>query len=409
MAFNQVVSFHHGYVVSAGQTGSNIAGLYGLLLKGSVNATGVCIDPSGNIYVTDVSRHIVLKITQNDAISVIGGLAGASGSNTDQTVTAAASRFNSPRGICCDRNGDLYICDTGNNQIRKISNNKVSLVAGAANGASGTADGVGSAARFNRPYDIDIDSAGNLFVADTYNHAVRRIKGGVVQNFAGLRGTSGNLPLWADMTTAVGISGVNTRFTRPESIAVDYNGYIYVGDTGNYCIKRIDQAGNVRVYSGDSTFGRSLGTSPLYAKTCKYQYLRFSDVDKSGNLFIIDYNEGGPSRLVRIDREGRPGNVLDWNGLDNGQYVVSVAVDHMNKLVIIESEYNKLEFSSSSSSSTSSSSHSSESIGNTSSSESSVSSRSSSSSSSNSSSSSSETEANVSTSSSTSRSSSSSS
>ena len=160
MAFNQVAKFIQGYVVTSGNTSGIIAGVNQLLVPGSTDLAGVCVDPSGNIYVTDASKHIILKISQSGTISTIGGSTGVSGNNTSETVSAEDSRFNYPTGIICDRNGDLYVCDTNNHQIRKISNDKISLVAGAATPASGTADGVGDAARFNNPYDVCIDPSG---------------------------------------------------------------------------------------------------------------------------------------------------------------------------------------------------------------------------------------------------------
>lgn len=346
MAFNQVLKYYQGYVASQGHTGGVIAGLLGLLVKQSTHLTGACTDYSGNIYVTDCVNHIILKITESGRINTIGGLSGVSGNNSSDDVTAAASRFNYPTGICCDRNGDIYVADTNNHQIRKISNNKVSLVAGAATPTSGTADGIGKGARFNTPYDIDIDFSGTIYVADTFNHAIRRIKGGVVTTIAGLRGTSGHAPVWAQMTTAQGITGPNARFNRPYSVSVGPTGYIYVGDTENHVIKRIDPAGNVRIFSGTGVFGRALGT----AKTCQYQYLKYSDVDKNGDLYILDFEEGGLSRIVRVNEEGKPGNAVDYRYKTTGKYAAAVVCNPSSHLIVIESEQPFIEYSSSSSS-----------------------------------------------------------
>ena len=355
MAFNQVTRYVQGYVVSSGNTGGIIAGVSGLLLKGSTSLTGACVDPNGNIYVTDAAKHIVLKITQAGTISVIGGLSGSSGNNGANTVSVANSRFNYPTGIICDRNGDLFVCDTNNHQIRKISNDKVSLVAGAATPTSGTDDGVGSAARFNRPYDIAIDPSGVFYVADRDNHAIRKIVGGTVSTIAGAKGTPGDAPIWAQMTTAAGVLGTTARFTRPEAVAVDPKGYIYVSDTGNHVIKRIDPAGRVRIFSGSGSIGTNIGT----AKTSTYQDLKFSDINKSGEIFMVDYNEGGASRLLRINEEGVPGVIVDFASTGDGEYLISVACTPASKLMVIQSDVTELEYSSSSSSSLDSSSSSS--------------------------------------------------
>jgi len=378
MAFNQVAKYYQGYVSSVGHTGGIIAGLWGLLVKGSTHVSGVCTDPTGNIYVTDAKKHIVLKVTESGVISVLSGLSGTSGNNGANTVTAANARFNFPSGICCDRNGDIYVCDTNNHQIRKISNNKVSLVAGAAIPTAGTADGTGTSARFNRPHDIDISRSGLLYVADTNNHAIRKIDGGVVSTTAGLKGTSGNVPVWADMTTAQGVLGTVARFNNPHSVAVDPNGYIFVGDTDNHVIKRIDPAARVRIFSGSGAFGTNIGT----AKTSTYQDLTWSDIDRSGSLFIVDFNEGGTTtRILRVNGEGVPAVVVDFSGSSSDPHVVSVVVNNSANLVVVESDFTSLLYSSSSSTSESSSSTSDSSSSSTSESSSSSTSESSSSSS----------------------------
>ena len=357
MAFNQVAKFIQGYVVTVGNSGGIIAGVNQLLVPNSTNLAGACVDPNGNIYVTDASKHIILKITQGGTISTIGGLSGTSGNNGSSTVSAADSRFNYPTGIICDRNGDLYVADTNNHQIRKISNNKVSLVAGASIPASGTSDGVGTAARFNKPYDVALDPSGVLYVADTNNHAIRKIVGGTVSTIAGAKGTYGHAPVWSQMTTAAGVLGTTARFAYPQAIAVDPNGFVYVSDTDNHVIKRIDPGGRVRIFSGSGTFGRTLGTS----KTSTYQDLKFSDVNRSGEIFMVDYNEAAPSRLLRINEDGVPGVVVDFSSTGDGEYLVAVTCDASSKLIVIESEYTTIEYSSSSSSSIDSSSSSSDS------------------------------------------------
>ncbi len=341
MSINQVVNYYQGYIQSIGNNGSKIAGLIGLSLKGSVTLADACVDYSGNIYVTDPVQNIILKINGSGTIFLLAGLSGISGNNGSNTVSCSDARFNYPTGITCDRNGDLYICDTNNHQIRKISNNKVSLIAGSPSCESGTADG--TAARFNSPYGIDIDESGNIYVADTMNHAIRIIRGGVVSTFAGLKGTSGNYPVWSDMTTSYGVLGTDARFNSPYAITANSNGYVFVSDTGNSVIKRIDSAGRVRIFSGSGTYGRVNGNS----KTCRYQDLKYMDVTKSEELYVIDYNETGVSRLMLVNREGSAYPVIDWSLASEGLNAASIVCDQAAHLIVIESDY--IEISSSSS------------------------------------------------------------
>jgi len=337
MAFNQLDNYYQGYVKSIGNSKGIIAGISGLAIKGSTSLADACVDRSGNIYVTDKDKHIVLKVTDGGVITVLAGLSGTNGNNGDTTVSCADARFNNPTGITCDKNGDLYVCDTLNHQIRKISNNKVSLVAGKAIPGSGTADGVGNAARFNAPRGICIDYSGILYVADTLNHAVRVIRGGTVSTLAGLKGTSGNAPVWADMTTSVGITGPNARFDSPVGIAVNPNGYVFVSDTNNSVIKRIDPSGNVRIFSGSGVFGRSIPAWPN-AKTSTFQYPRYCDITRSEELYVIDYNANGPSRLMVIEREGNTGIIVDWELTGEGPYAAAVACNPAAHLKVILAE-----------------------------------------------------------------------
>jgi len=192
----------------------------------------------------------------------------------------------------------------------------------------------------------------------------------VVSTIAGAKGTSGNAPVWAQMTTASGVFGTTARFSYPKAVAVDPRGYIFVSDTDNHVIKRIDPAGRVRIFSGTGAFGTNIGT----AKTSTYQDLTFSDINKSGEIFMVDYNEAGPSRLLRINEEGVPGVVINFSSTGDGQYLASVACDASSKLIVIQSDYTTIEYSSSSSSSIDSSSSSSSQSSSSSSSSSSLSS-----------------------------------
>ena len=363
MSFNQVAKYLRGYLESVGNQGGIIAGLTGLSIKGSTKIAGICCDYSGNIYVTDYEEHIVLKITESGVITVIAGVSGQAGNNGNNTVTATEARFRRPVGITCAKNGDLYVADSGNNQIRRISNNKVSLVAGNIDGSSGTDNGVGSNAQFNRPHGIAIDNSGIIYVADKNNHSVRKINGGVVTTLAGLNGTSGDYPEWTDMTTAQGVLGANARFDTPFDVCVNANGYVFVMDSGNHVIKRIDPAGNVRVFSGSGVDGTSLGTSPYFSRTCEYRDLRFCDVTKSEEIYLIDYEENMPARLLTVNREGRPFVVVDFDNLNGsstssegywGEYVSAVVCNPAGHIIVAESIFVTDKYYSSSSSSSSS-------------------------------------------------------
>ena len=131
---------------------------------------GITIDPDENLYVTDTNNHIIRKITPDGVVTTFAGTAGTPGS-ADGTGTNAS--FNSPYGITIDPDGNLYVTDTGIQTIRMITpGGVVTTIAGTA-GSTGSADGTGTNASFDHPHGITVDPAGNLYVADTNNHSIR--------------------------------------------------------------------------------------------------------------------------------------------------------------------------------------------------------------------------------------------
>jgi sugar lactone lactonase YvrE len=219
----------------------------GLAGSGSANGSGAsarfngpqstAVDISGNIYVADGGNNTVRKITSSGDVTTLAGQAGSAGS-TDGTGSSA--RFNFPSGIAVDSAGDLYVADTNNHTIRKITAaGVVSTLAGNV-GANGNTDGTGSAARFNGPRGVAVDSSGIVYVADTKNFAIRMITpAGVV-------------------TTLAGPSG---GYFLPQGVAVDASGILYVADTDNYTIRKRTPDGTHTILAGTPGFaGTADGT-----------------------------------------------------------------------------------------------------------------------------------------------------
>jgi streptogramin lyase len=152
-------------------------GSYSIFAENSAlnGLTGITIDSSSNLYVSATSNNTICKITPAGVVTTIAGTAGSSGS-TDGVSSSA--QFNSPWDIDIDAAGNLYVADRGNNLIRKLTNSSgtytVSTIAGLA-GSTGSADGTGLAARFNAPTGLAVDASGNIFVTDTGNDTIRRL------------------------------------------------------------------------------------------------------------------------------------------------------------------------------------------------------------------------------------------
>jgi sugar lactone lactonase YvrE len=197
---------------------------------------GVATDSSGNIYVADTDNDTVRKITPDGMVSTFAGAPGQPGSS-DGAGTAA--RFSAPEAIATDHLGNVYVADSANCTVRKITPAAtVSTLAGMA-GVCGSIDATGAAVRFSLPIGIATDSLGNVYVSDA--DAVRKItQVGAVSTLAGMSGVSGN---------ADGV-GASARFNDPRGIAIDSANNLYVADRGNSTIRKITQAGVVTTVVG---------------------------------------------------------------------------------------------------------------------------------------------------------------
>jgi sugar lactone lactonase YvrE len=256
------------------------------------NPQGLATDTSGNIYVADQDNHAIRKITANG------------------TVTTVAGSF--------------------------ISDN--SAFTGSATGFSGSADGGGKTnARFNKPADVAVDAAGNIYVADSGNHAIRKIStNGTVTTLAGTKGAAGK----------INALGANARFRAPQGIAVDGNGTVFVADTGNQVIRRITANGTVTTFAGAAFTGSAspLGGRASFTKsahaafigsadstnlpasvdgnatTARFSYPTDITIDSVGNLYVTD---SGTEKVRRITTNG---TVTTLGGSPDGFFYNPLAV-----------------------------------------------------------------------------------
>jgi hypothetical protein len=194
---------------------------------------GVARDAAGTLYVADSTNHTIRKVTSAGVVTTFAGTAGSAGS-ADGLGTAAS--FNFPTGIALDASGNVYVSDTTNNLVRKITPaGAVTTLAGVA-GIVGSSDGIGGNALFNAPGGLAVDASGNIYLADTGNSTIRKITpANVVTTFAGLPGVAGLRDG----------SGSTAWFNQPKALTVDGSGNVWVADTGNAAIREITPAGVV--------------------------------------------------------------------------------------------------------------------------------------------------------------------
>lgn len=244
-----------GVVVSCGPATFSVSTLAGRGTVGEANGSGavaqfraphgVAFDSSGNVFVADFSSDKIRRVTPAGVVSTFAG-SGVPG-GVDGVGTAAS--FNRPRQIAVDSSGTVYVAESEGHKIRKITpDGVVSTLAGS--GVQGSADGAGSAASFRFPFGIAVDSIGNVYVGDLNNNKVRKISpDGVVSTLAG-SGASGG----ANGT------GAAASFNRPAGVAVDVDGNVYVAEISGRKVRRITPAGVVSTLAGSGVQGSADGT-----------------------------------------------------------------------------------------------------------------------------------------------------
>lgn len=243
--------------------------------------TGVAVDSSGNVYVADAWTSTIRKITP---AAVVTTFAGSSGVNGYADGTGSAARFNSPTGVATDIAGNVYVADQGNRRVRKITPaGDVTTLAGGS--ACGSCDGTGSAAGFEQPVGVAVDSAGNVYVADATGNRIRKITPlAVVSTLAG-NGSQGS---------ADGV-GTAATFLTPWGVAVDSAGNVYVADLGNNKIRKITPAAVVSTLAGTGLEGSSDGVGSA-ATFYQPSGLR---VDSAGNVYVADHINNKIRKIIQ--------------------------------------------------------------------------------------------------------------
>lgn len=240
---------------------------------------GVAVDGSGTIYVADSYNHRIRKITQSGVVTT---LAGSTQGFADGT--GAAAQFSAPSDLAIDAAGTIYVADTNNHRIRKITQSGV--VTTLAGSTQGFADGTGAAALFNRPTGITSTSAGNLYVSDRNNHRIRKVsQSGVVTTLAG-----------SSPFGSVDGTGTAAKFSYPRAIVLDSVQNAYVADSTNHRIRKITPSGVVTTLAG-STSGYADGTGTA----AQFNNPSGIVIDASGNLYVSDRNN---NRIRKVTQSG---------------------------------------------------------------------------------------------------------
>jgi sugar lactone lactonase YvrE len=281
---------------------------------------GAAVDSSGNVYVADSGNNTIRKITPAGVTITIAGTAGLSGS-ADGLGTNAL--FNHPAGLAVDGSGNVYVADFGNSTIRRITPaGSVITFAGAA-GQAGNVNATGTNALFNQPEGVAVDSSNNVYVADYGNNIIRKITpAAVVTTFA----------------------GTANSFYQPGGVAVDGAGNVYVADTANNVIRKITPAGAVTILAGTTnSFGSLDGPE---ANALFYQPSAIA-VDSAADLYVADYVNNTIRMITAAGTvstlAGLPGNYGSMDGTGtNARFwgPLGIAVDGASNLYVADSGNN---------------------------------------------------------------------
>ncbi|MFF9410829.1 NHL repeat-containing protein [Streptomyces anandii] len=241
------------------------------------NPHGVAVDGSGNLYIADYSNHRVRKVTPDGIITTVAGN-GQPGFVSDGGP-AVATKLNAPIGVAVDRSGNLYIADYSNHRVRKVApDGIITTVAGNGQGGFVSDGGPAVATKIYYPWGLAVDEADNLYIADRYNHRVRKVtSNGVITTVAG-NGQPGYI--------ADGGPAVATTLHYPSSVAVDGAGNLYIGDGHNHRVRKVTPQGAITTVAGNGIAGYIADGGPAVGQQLYYPY--GVAVAPSGDLYIGD-------------------------------------------------------------------------------------------------------------------------
>jgi uncharacterized repeat protein (TIGR01451 family) len=272
------------------------------------NPQGLALDASGNLYVADAGNYRVRKIDGSGNITTVAGNGVCCG-HTGDGGAATAAQIGSPYAVAVDASGNLYIADVSNNVIRKVASSGT-IATAAGNGAFGFSGdgGAATSAKLDGPYGVAVDAAGNLYIADRFNSRVRMVSStGTITTFAGTG---------ACCTLGDGGAATSAFLDSPTGVAVDGAGNLYIADTFNERVRKVDGTGTINTVAGNGNYGYSGDGGPASAAAFRYPYAL--SVDASGNVAVVDQNNNAVRLLTPAEAEP----VLTIQSSHNGAFML---------------------------------------------------------------------------------------
>ncbi len=302
---------------------------------------GVAVDASNNLYIADSYNSCVRKVDSSGIITTVAGI-GKSWNYSGDGQQATNATLGDPRGVAVDASGNLYIADSGNSCVRKVDRlGIITTIAG-----NGQSDYLGDGqqatnASLNYPYGVAVDASGNLYIADSGNNCVRKVdSSGIITTIAG----NGQSDYLGD-----GQQATNASLNNPWGVAVDASGNLYIADSGNSCVRKVDSSGIITTVVG---IGQSWDYSGdgQQATNATLRFPLAITFDTSGNLYIADSANSCVRKvdsfgiITTVAGNGQPDYLGDGqqaaNASLNNPY--GVAVDAPGNLYIADSDNNRV-------------------------------------------------------------------
>ena len=253
------------------------------------NPSGIAVSDTGEIFIADTENHRIRRVSPSGVIETVAGT-GRPGFLGDRRA-ATRARLSSPRGLALDGTGRLYIADSGNHRIRAVDTDGIiSTIAGTGRPGFFGDDGPATASRLTQPHAVAVDVFGDVYIADTGNHRIRRVSNEIITTVAG--------------SSRIGFAGDGgpanlAALSSPEGVAVDMFGVVYIADTRNHRVRRVDLDGSIATIMGTGRDSYSGDGSP--ATSASLRLPRGVAVDWRGGVYVADT---GNHALRRINVSG---------------------------------------------------------------------------------------------------------
>jgi uncharacterized protein (TIGR03437 family) len=318
----------------AGNGAAGFSGDGGPATGAGIYPAGVVVDGSGNLFIPDAVNNRVRKVSTNGIVTTVAGNNGCCGFSGDGGPATRASLVG-PIGVAVDGEGNLFIADSNNNRVRKVSTDGI-IATVAGNGTSGFSGDGGPAinAQMAGSNGVAVDGEGNLFIADHNNNRVRKVStNGIIATVAG-NGTSG--------FSGDGMPATSAQIWGPDGVAVDGSGNLFIADTTNNRVRKVSTDGIIATVAGNGTSGFSGDGGPA-TKAAMWHPLGIA-VDGSGNLFIADTTNDRVRKvstngtITTVAGGGNSGSAGDGGPATSAQlaYPSAVAVDGSGNLFIAD-------------------------------------------------------------------------